>query len=52
MLDKDMDELIGQSDLEKLFGPVGWNDKLDIDKILEAMDYNKDGRVCFEGWFI
>lgn len=49
MLDKDMDEVIGHRDLEELFGPVGWNEKLDIDKILEAMDYNRDGRVCFEG---
>jgi Ca2+-binding EF-hand superfamily protein len=49
LLDKDMDAEIGYNDLVALFSPIGWVEKLEIDKILNAMDYNKDGRVCFEG---
>ena len=49
LFDKDQDLEIGSNDLEMLFEPVGWNNKVDVDRILKAMDLNKDGRVCFEG---
>lgn len=48
LFDKDQDLEIGSNDLEMLFEPVGWNNKVDVDRILKAMDLNKDGRVCFE----
>jgi len=49
LFDKDRDGLIGKDDLRLMFDPVGWNDKVDVEEIHSSMDYNCDGRVCFEG---
>lgn len=50
LLDKDKDSYIGYDDLALMFDPLDWTQKkgVHIKKILEKMDFNNDGRVCFQ----
>lgn len=51
-MDRNQDGYIDLSDLSKVFNDLHWTDKYDLNGVLSALDYNKDGRVCFEGDYI
>jgi Ca2+-binding EF-hand superfamily protein len=49
LFDKDRDGNLGLNDLGIMFKTLGWENNFDLKHIFNAMDINKDGKICFEG---
>lgn len=50
MLDRNGDGFIGHDDMSQLYEELNWNRMYDFNELYNSMDFNRDGRICFEGW--
>ena len=49
VLDCNSDGLVDIDDLVRVFDKLGWNERFDPSRVLDSLDYDKDGVVNFEG---
>lgn len=49
MFDANSDGLVDIDDLVRVFDKLGWSGRFDPRRVLESLDYDKDGVVNFDG---